>query len=161
MAQKPYKYNIEYVQSFYSYGSEAKVIQFQPVDQEEKPQLPKQEKTPVTTICMDPIAFCGIMVAVVMLVVMILGAVQLHDDWNAYQQMDDYVTTLRAKNAELTLNYRSLYDLEDIEMKALAMGMVPADQVETRSVTVSVPEVRETVLTWDQKVVRAWNELWA
>lgn len=79
----------------------------------------------------------------------------------AYQQMDDYVTTLRARNAELTLSYRSSYDLEDIEMKALAMGLVPADQVETRTVTVTIPEIRETVLTWDQKVVRFWKELWA
>ena len=68
MAQKPYKHNIEYIQQFYSHDSEAKIIEFKPVYQEEpKPAMPKQEKEPITTICIDPIAFCGIMVAVVML----------------------------------------------------------------------------------------------
>ena len=37
MAQKPYKHNIEYIQKYYSYGSEAKVIAFQP-RQEQKVQ---------------------------------------------------------------------------------------------------------------------------
>ena len=73
MAQKPYKHNIEYIQKFYSYGSEAKVIEFKPVYQEEqKPVVPKQEREPVTTIFIDPIAFCGIMVAIVMVLVTLL-----------------------------------------------------------------------------------------
>ena len=66
MAQKPYKYQIEYIQKFYSYGSEAKVIEFKPVYKEEpKPVPPKHEKEPVTKLCIDPLAFCGLMVAVV------------------------------------------------------------------------------------------------
>ena len=158
MNQKP---KIQYIGQFYVYGSEARALELEEKRKQVKTRLPLAKLESIEKIYIDPVALVGIAVAVVMLVVMILGAVQLHDDWNAYQQMDDYVTTLRAKNAELTLNYRSLYDLEDIEMKALAMGMVPEDQVETRSVNVTVPEVRETVLTWDQKVVRAWNELWA
>jgi len=156
MNQKP---KIQYIGQFYVYGSEARALEQE--QKQNKTRLPLAKLEAVEKIYIDPVALLGIAVAAVMLVVMVLGAVQLHNDWVAYQQMDDYVTTLRAENAELTLHYRSLYDLEDIEMKALAMGMVPRSEVESRTVSVTVPEVRETVLTWDQKVVRFWNELWA
>lgn len=156
MNQKP---KIQYIGQFYVYGSEARALE--PGQKKPRTKLPSARLETIEKIYIDPVAMVGIAVAVVMLVVMILGAVQLHEDWMAYQQMDDYVTTLRARNAELTLSYRSSYDLEDIEMKALAMGLVPADQVENRTVTVTIPEIRETVLTWDQKVVRFWKELWA
>lgn len=156
MNQKP---KIQYIGQFYVYGSEARALE--PGQKKPRTKLPSARLETIEKIYIDPVAMVGIAVAVVMLVVMILGAVQLHEDWMAYQQMDDYVTTLRARNAELTLSYRSSYDLEDIEVKALAMGLVPADQVENRTVTVTIPEIRETVLTWDQKVVRFWKELWA
>ena len=153
------KAKIQYVGQFYVYGSEARALEQE--QKKPKTRLPVAKLEAIEKIYIDPVAMVGIAVAVVMLVVMVLGAVQLHNDWMAYRQMDNYVTTLRAENAELTMNYRSSYDLADIEMKALAMGMVPGDQVEQRSVTVTVPEVSETVLTWDQKAVRFWNELWA
>lgn len=158
MNQKP---KIQYVGQFYVYGSEARALEQEERRKQAKTRLPLAKLEAIEKIYIDPVAVVGIAVAVVMLVVMVLGAVQLHEDWMAYQQMEDYVTSLRAKNAELTLNYRSKYDLADIEMKALAMGLVPRDQVESRPVTVTVPEVQATVLTWDQKVVRFWNELWA
>ena len=69
MAQKPYKYNIEYIQRFYSYGSEAKAVEIQPKKQVAKAKPPKREKERVKTICIDPVAFCGMMVAIVMLLV--------------------------------------------------------------------------------------------
>ena len=155
------KAKIQYVGQFYVYGSEARALELEERKKRAKTRLPAAKLESIEKIYIDPFAIVGIAVAAVMLVVMILGAVQLHDDWMAYQQMDGYVTSLRARNAELTLNYRSQYDLEDIEMKALAMGMVPKDQVESRTVSVTVPVVQETVLTWDQKVVRFWKELWA
>lgn len=156
MNQKP---KIQYVGQFYVYGSEARALEQE--KKQAKTRLPLAKLEAIEKVYIDPVALVGIAVAVVMLVVMVLGAVQLHNDWMAYQQMDDYVTSLRAENAALTLNYRSSYDLADIEMKALAMGMVPMGEVESRSVTVTVPQVQETGLTWDQKVVRFWNELWA
>lgn len=156
MNQKP---KIQYVGQFYVYGSEARALEQE--KKQAKTRLPIAKLEAIEKVYIDPVALVGIAVAVVMLVVMVLGAVQLHNDWMAYQQMDDYVTSLRAENAALTLNYRSSYDLADIEMKALAMGLVPMGEVESRSVAVTVPQVQETVLTWDQKVVRFWNELWA
>lgn len=156
MNQKP---KIQYIGQFYVYGSEARALEQQ--KKQNKTKLPLAKLEAIEKIYIDPVAMVGIAVAVMMLVVMVLGAIQLHNDWMAYQQMEYYVTSLRAENASLTLNYRSKYDLADIEMKALAMGMVPKSEVESRSLTVTVPEVQDTALTWDQKVVRFWNELWA
>ena len=87
-------------------------------------------------------------------------AAQLQKDWASYQQMADYVTELKTENARLDQTYRAGYDLEDIEMKALAMGLVPGNELKSMAVTITIPE-KVPVMTWDQKVVRFWNELWA
>ena len=143
MAQKPYKHNIEYVQSFYSYGSEAKVIEFKPAYQEEpKPRMPKQEKAPATTICIDPIAFCGIMVAVVMLVVMIAGMIQFNVISQDHAVMESYVRQLREDNVLLTQQYTADYDLETMGNTARSLGMIPVEEAQTISIRVQVP-VRE------------------
>ena len=142
MAQKPYKHNIEYVQNFYSYGSEAKAIQFQPDYQGEKSTLPKQKKEPVTTICIDPIAFCGIMVAVVMLVVMIAGMIQFNVISQDHAVLESYVRQLREDNALLSQQYTSGYDLETMGNTARSLGMIPVEEAQTISVRVQVP-VRE------------------
>ena len=155
MTQKP---KIQYIGQFYVHGSEARALELE--QKKAKTQLPLAKLETIEKVYVDPVALVGIAVAVVMLVVMVLGAVQLHSDWMAYERMADYVSDLKVKNAELTHTYQAGYDLADIEMKALAMGMVPLSELESRSVTVVLPEP-EPVLTWDQKVVRFWNELWA
>jgi hypothetical protein len=142
MAQKPYRHNIEYIQQYYSHGSEAKILEFKPVYQEEKPALPKQEKLPVTTICIDPIAFCGIMVAVVMLVVMIAGLIQFNVVSQDHAVMENYVRQLREENVRMTQQYTSGYDLENVETTARSLGMIPVSEARTISIRVQVP-VRE------------------
>ena len=144
MAQKPYKHNIEYIQKFYSYGSEAKVVEFKPVYREpEKPKLPKREKDPVTTICIDPIAFCGIMVAVVMLLVMIAGVIQYGVVCQDHAVMTNYVNELREDEVLLRHQYTAGYDLAEVEETARALGMIPVSEAQTISVHVKVPQRQE------------------
>lgn len=157
MNQKP---KIQYIGQFYVHGSEARALELQEEKKQAKTKLPLAKLETIEKLYVDPVALAGIAVAVLMLVVMILGAVRLQSDWAEYQRMEDYVTDLRTENALLAHNYRAGYDLEDIEMKALAMGLVPRSELKTISVTVTAPE-KQPVLTWDQKVVRFWNELWA
>ena len=156
MVQKP---KIQYIGQFYVYGSEARALELEQKKQA-KTKLPLAKLETIEKIYVDPVALAAIGVAVLMLVVMLFGAVRLQEDWNAYQQMHDYVTDLKTENAQLTHIYQGGYDLEDIEMKALAMGLVPRSELKTMTVTITIPE-KEPVLTWDQKVVRFWNELWA
>ena len=157
MNQKP---KIQYIGQFYVHGSEARALELQEQKKQTKTRLPLAKLETIEKVYVDPVAMVAIAVAVLMLAVMIFGAIQLQEDWAVYQQMSDYVTTLRTQNAELTDTYRASYDLADIELKALAMGMVPKSELTVLPITVTVPEA-QSVMTWDQKVVRFWNELWA
>lgn len=157
MIQKP---KIQYVGQFYVHGSEARALELEEQKKQPKTKLPLAKLETIEKIYVDPVALAGIAVAVVMLVVMILGAVQLQNDWMEYQRMADYVTDLKTENAQLTHIYRGGYNLEDIEMKALAMGLVPKSELKTIAISVTAPEA-EPELTWDQKIVRSWRELWA
>ena len=156
MAKKP---EIQYVGQFYVYGSEAQVVAPKKRKQFQLPK-PRIELEKIEKIYVDPVALAAIGVAVILLVVMLFGAAQLQKDWASYQQMADYVTELKTENARLDQTYRAGYDLEDIEMKALAMGLVPGNELKSMAVTITIPE-KAPVMTWDQKVVRFWNELWA
>ena len=144
MAQKPYKHNIEYIQRYYSYGSEAKVLEFQPANQEpKKVRPPKRKKEPVTTICIDPIAFCGMMVAVVMLVVMLAGMVQYSVIRDDHAVMESYVNALREDSVLLQHQYSAGYDLDEVENTARALGMIPVSEAQTLSIQVEVPVRQE------------------
>ena len=105
-----------------------------------KTKLPLARLQKIEKIYVDPVALGGIVVAIIMLAVMVTGALQLRDDWEEYETMSNYVSQLKRENAELTQTYRSGYDLEDIRTKALALGLVPKEELETRSVIVTVPQ---------------------
>ena len=137
MNQKP---KIQYVGQFYVHGSEARAIQLQEQKRQAKTKLPLARIQKIEKIYVDPVALVGIAVAVVMLVTMVLGAVQLKRDWDQYERVSAYVSELKKENARLNHAYRLSYDLKDIESKALAMGMVPKSELQTMAVNVTVPE---------------------
>lgn len=146
MAQKP---KIQYIGQFYIHGSEARKLE-EPAPQKPKTKLPLAQLQKVEKIYVDPVAIMGIAVAVVMLVVMLVGALQLRDDWAEYERMSTYVSQLKQTNAEKAETYRSSYDLEDIRIKATALGLVPKSEVETMTVTVTLPEPEPEVSRIDE-----------
>ena len=148
MNQKP---KIQYVGQFYVHGSEARQLQLQEQKRQAKTKLPLARIQKIEKIYVDPVALAGIVVAVVMLVTMVLGAVQIKRDWDRYEQASAYVSELKKENARLNHAYRLSYDLEDIKSKALAMGLVPKSELETVAITVTVPE-REPVLTRSDEI---------
>ena len=137
MNQKP---KIQYVGQFYVHGSEARQLQLQEQKRQAKTKLPIARIQKIEKIYVDPVALAGIAVAVVMLVTMVLGAIQLKRDWDQYEQVSSYVSELKRENARKNHAYRLSYDLADIESKALAMGMVPKSELQTMTVNVTVPE---------------------
>ncbi|MDY3225330.1 MAG: hypothetical protein SOW84_05585 [Candidatus Faecousia sp.] len=143
MNQKP---KIQYVGQFYIHGSEARQLELERKKQA-KSKLPLERLRKVEVVYLDPVAILGITVALVMLAVMLLGVLQLRQDWTEYQTMSDYLSRLNSENAELTADYRSQYDLEDIRVKAQALGMVPKTELEERTVYVTVPQP-EPKMTW-------------
>ena len=137
MNQKP---KIQYVGQFYVHGSEARQLQFQEEKRQAKTKLPLARIQKIEKVYVDPVALAGIAVAVVMLVTMVLGAIQIKRDWDQYERVSTYVSELKKENARKNHAYRLSYDLKDIESKALAMGLVPKSELQTMTVSVTVPE---------------------
>ena len=146
MSQKP---KIQYVGQFYIHGSEARQLELEAKRKQAKSKLPLERLRSVREISLDPVAIGGILVSLVLLAVMIVGALQLKTDWANYRIMDSYVSRLSSQNAKLTEEYRSQYDLDDIRSKAEALGMVPREELQTRSVYVTVPQPEPEPTWWE------------
>ena len=147
MSQKP---KIQYVGQFYIHGSEARQLELQE-KKKAKSKLPLERLRKMEVIYLDPVAIFGIVTALVMLTVMILGVLQIRDDWEEYRVMSNYVSRLNSENAQMQADYRSQYDLEDIRVKAQAMGMVPKSELEVRTVYVTIPQP-EPEMTWLEEI---------
>ena len=147
MSQKP---KIQYVGQFYIHGSEARQLELQE-KKKAKSKLPLERLRKMEVIYLDPVAIFGIVTALVMLTVMILGVLQIRDDWEEYRVMSNYVSRLNSENAEMWADYRSQYDLEDIRVKAQALGMVPKSELEVRTVYVTIPQP-EPEMTWLEEI---------
>ena len=135
MAQKP---KIQYIGQFYVHGSEARALALE----EERKQAKARRLAhlqQVELIYVDPVAVVSIVVSLVMLATMLTGALALKEDWAEYEQMATYVSYLNKENAKLEKEYRAGFDLADIESKALALGLVPREQLKNRTVTVTMP----------------------
>ena len=137
MNQKP---KIQYVGQFYVHGSEARQVQHQEEKRQAKTKLPLAKIKAIEKVYVDPVALAGIAVAVLMLVTMVLGAIQLKQDWDQYERVSAYVSELKKENARMSHLYRSSYDLEDIKTKAVSMGLVPKSELQTMTVTITIPE---------------------
>ena len=148
MNQKP---KIQYVGQFYIHGSEARQLEHQEKKKHAKSKLPLERLRKVEVIYLDPVAIFGIVTALLLLAVMTVGVLQIRDDWKDYQTMSNYVSRLNSENAELKADYRSQYDLEDIRVKAEALGMVPKSQLEVRTVYVTIPQP-EPERTWLEEI---------
>ena len=128
---------VQYVQ-FYTAGSAARKIAIeQPKKTERKPRVAKQKKIVVP---IDPLALAGTVTALVLLVLMVVGVFQVQSAREKNAQMVQYVETLKSENAFLQSTYDNGYDLQQVENTALALGMVPAEQVERIPIRMDVPQ---------------------
>ena len=157
MRQKP---KIQYAGQFYIHGSEARQLELQEKKKRAKSKLPLERLRKVEVVYLDPVAIFGIVTALVMLTVMILGVLQIRDDWEEYRVMSNYVSRLNSENAQLQADYRSQYDLEDIRVKAQALGMVPKSELEVRTMYVTIPQP-EPEMTWLEEIQWVLSGLFA
>ena len=144
MARQP---EVQYIR-FYTDGSAARKIA--PLAPFKTIKLPKPKKHKRITLRIDPVAIAGIVMSVVMLVLMLVGAAQLNSTRNELYAMATYVDALQQENRSLEATYSQGYDLEAVEKTALALGMVPKEQVQ--HITIQVPPV-ET-----EKMPGAWEQ---
>jgi len=136
MVRKP---DIQYVR-YYTDGSSARVLR--PILAAPRTKLPKPRRKKVRLIRLDLLAYTGIALSVVMLVLMVINCFQLRQLQVKTDRMNSYVDVLKEENARLSDTYHSGYDLEDVRTKAEAMGMVPIDQVQRITVSVAKPEIQ-------------------
>ena len=98
---------------------------------------------------MDPVAWAGIAIAIVMVVLMAVSVSSYLDACAEYEVMTDYVISLQNENVKKQQEYVTLYDLEDIQEKALALGMIPMDEVEVITIHPVYPEPEAKPTRWD------------
>lgn len=141
------KSDIQYVR-FYTDGSAARKLA--PVAPLKTIKLPKPKSKKRRIVHIDPLAFAGILMAAVMLIMMAVGIGQLNTARQEMQMMDNYVQTLTGENQQLQKTFEESYDLEQLEKTALALGLVPENQV--KHITVQLPPVQQTEepSTWEQ-----------
>ena len=61
----------------------------------------------------------------------------------------DYAMSLQQENAQLQDTYTSGYDLEEVRQIAIAMGMVPMEEVPHLQMQVETPQVEQEPTAWE------------
>lgn len=147
MVKKP---DIQYIDRFYVHGSEARVLELKPKRRIIKTVLPLSAPDKTIKIGIDPVAICGIVVAVALLVLLVVGTVQYVQVCHQYQAMMDYVVTVQNENVELRESYRSQINLEEIEARALELGMIPAEAADIIKIHPVLPEKEPEMTAWEE-----------
>ncbi len=147
MAMKP---DIQYIDKFYVHGSEARVLELKPKRRLIKTVLPLSVPDKTVKIHVDPVAICGIVVAVALLVALVIGSVQYMQVCREYRSMMDYVVSVQNKNVELRESYRSKLDLAAVEQRALELGMIPIEMAEKITIRVELPVEEPEITIWDE-----------
>lgn len=143
MARQPeVRYINDYVSGTLAYQPEKKT------QRKQKALLPRVKHQQKLLIRIDPLAVCGLLVAVTLLIMMMVGFVQWNHARTEAAIMKNYVASLEAENAQLRDTYTSGYDPDEIREIALNMGMIPAEQAEHIQMQVVVPQPEEEPTAW-------------
>ena len=112
--------------------------------------MSKKKKTVIYKISVEPVAVLGVLVSCVLLLCMALSFVELMQVREQRQQLQAYVDILQEEKVTLEKTYREGYALEEIEKMAVAMGMIPQQQVQHITVRVPVEEPIAEPGFWQQ-----------
>ena len=145
MADKP---QIQYVGQFYVYGSEAPKLEPK-IRPGKKQRFVPAAQPSVRVVSIDPVAAIGLIVAIVMLASLVLGALQISTTWQEYDAVSQYLAEVKRENSRLEHNYRTGYDLAEIEAAAIAIGMVPATEVKVIVLDVEIPQPEPEPTVWE------------
>lgn len=150
MARKP---DVQYVQFQYISGSAAEKLQPLKLPKRNKTVLPEALPEKKIVIGVDPVAVCGLVVACVMLVMLLVGLGQFQTAVTQRQEMERYVSTLHEDNIILEQEYHAGYDPTVIRETALALGMVPVEQLQSITIRVDVPQPEPEPTAWESFVI--------
>ena len=137
MARKP---EVQYV--YYTDGSAARAPEPRILPsprrnrvRRQNTQVQEQQVVEIEVLPIVCIAVCAVMLAV-----MIFGVMQLRDAYLMEAKLEKCVVQLEQINAERLVEYESNIDLEAVEQKAIALGLVPIEQVQHMTIRVQEPE---------------------
>lgn len=139
MARKP---EIQYIR-YYTDGTAARKPEPQQLPRKQKKPLPQKKRRPRYVLKVQPLAVLGIVLSVVLLCMMAGGISDYLDARQELQQMQEYVYNRRLAVSELRETYEEGIDLEEIRRAALALGMVPEEQVPHMTISVPKPQAEE------------------
>lgn len=149
--------DIQYVR-YYTAGSAARKVEL-PQKKVSQPK-PKLKKAARPLVKLDGLAALGTVVAVIMLVCMVVGFIQVCHTNAQVQRLEAYVARLELENESLRAEYAHGYDLDEIHLAAQSMGLVPEEQV--RHITIADPESEVQVeTTWWQNLLEDITALFA
>ena len=139
--------DVQYVQ-FYTRGNAAcKVAPVAPMPTAKLPRVKKQKRI---VLHIDPVAVAGIVMAAFMLVLMAVGVIQLHNAKQSVATLENQVDTLWEEHRQLNAAYEDGYDILDVEKTALALGMVPKDEVTQIVMQVPVSPQEKEPGAWER-----------
>ena len=144
MAMQP---GVRYINAYVS-GTAA----YQPEKKPQKKQsvrLPKARKQQKLVIPVDMVAVGGILAAVVLSVLLLVGLTQMNQAQQEAKAMKDYTIALQAENQKLQDTYSSGYNLEEIREIALKMGMVPVEDVPHMQIQLTAPQQVQQPTAWE------------
>ena len=149
MERKP---DIQYIDKFYVHGSEARVLELKPQKKKNKTVLPKFYPNKETVVRVDALSLCAVAVAVTLVVLMVVGCFQMKAAYADYEVMNDYVISLQNENVKLQEKYYAGFDPVDIGWKAHALGMIPMEEAQTMTLSVTMPEEEPAPTLWEDMV---------
>lgn len=139
------KPEIQYVR-FCTDGSAARQPVWELAPKKKKKNLPKPAVRKKIDLYLDPLAMVGLLLAVVMVFLMTVGAMQLYRAQVREQALQRYIQSLEEEKDALEEKYRDSYDLEQVRQIAESMGMVPRSQVPV--IVIAEPEPEEQPMSF-------------
>lgn len=145
---------------FYVDGSAVRKLEPE-LPQKKKSRLPKPRKKRQPVVYYDPLAMVSLAVTAVMLILLVAGFVTMLRTHAEVTRMETQITQLRQENAQLQKEYQSGYDLEDIQQKADALGLIPEAEAQSVTIHVEVPEPEPVQPTFWEQVAAFFGSLFA
>ena len=147
------KADILYVHHYYTDGTAAKKVAVKP--EHKKKPLPLFEPAMLEpdqkiTVKLDPLSMGAALVAMVLVVMMVVSLFQYSSAHRRRVELQKYVYTLSDENIRLEQAYESGYDLEEIKVQALALGMIPIEQAQTIQVRAAAPVPSAEPTGWER-----------
>ena len=135
---------------FYPDGTAARKLEYAVPEKKKTAALPQPKKIKRRKVYVDPVAILGVAVAICMFIVMAVGMNQLQQARHDALVMELYVDQLTRENEALVEEYADSYDLNMVKQTAIALGMVPREEVPMTTIAVTIPaEVVEEPTVWE------------